>query len=61
MERNEGSEPMVVYPLRVRVDQKDDLDYLETLGYKPAQLIRIGIDREIEKAKAKEELYKKAS
>lgn len=52
---------MVVYPLRVRVDQKEDLELLEKNGYNPAQLIRIGIDREIEKAKAKEELYKSAS
>lgn len=39
---------MVTFPLKVRPDQKADLETLKGKGYNPAQLTRIGLDRELE-------------
>lgn len=55
MDRPSESEEMVHYPLRIRKDQKEDLEKLKDKGWNPAQLIRIGLDRELDKMKAKED------
>ena len=39
---------MVFYGVKIRKDQKEQLDTLKAKGYNPAQIIRIGLDRELE-------------